>query len=79
MSCAGGACLEADRSPSAVTFHSFKCLGFLQISSGFPGAFLFFSTTMASSLCWQIPVPAQNTTAVSQISKPVQEPARVWG
>lgn len=35
---------EADRSPSAVTFHSFKCLGFLQISSGFPGAFLFFST-----------------------------------
>lgn len=35
---------EADCSPSAVTFHSFKCLGFLQISSGFPGAFLFFST-----------------------------------
>ena len=41
--CAGSGGLEADRSPSAVTFHSFKCLGFLQISSGFPGAFLFFS------------------------------------
>lgn len=41
--CAGRGGWKADRSPSAVTFHSFKCLGFLQISSGFPGAFLFFS------------------------------------
>lgn len=66
-------------SPSAVNFHSFKCLGFLQISSDFLGLFYSSQTPVASSLCWQIPAPAQNTTDVSQISKPAQESLQAWG
>jgi len=57
----------------------FQVFGFPAITSDFLGLSYSSQATVASSLCWQIPVPAQKKTPdVSQISVPALESVQAW-